>query len=209
MSPSLPAQQAREGSGGVTLRSCPPGVQQALRDVGGKIVHIDKAPQKDIYMAEIRVKGDSDVQVVVDSHGKVLRKAEHLKLADCPPSVQYAVKEKGHGTPVGDVARVTSDEGVSYEVSYKTADERVFQIEVGAGGKVLVAEEEIPLNSCPDAVKKAIQGKAAGGKVDEVHRVTENGGKVTYTAHLTSGKAEMELEVNSEGKILDFHRGGE
>lgn len=211
MTPPLRAQQARGDSGGITLRSCPPGVQQAFRDAGGKILHIEKAPQKggEVYIAEIRVKGESDEQVIVNGRGKVLRKAEHLSLSDCPSSVQHAVKERGHGLGVAEVTRITSDEGVSYEVSYKTANERVFQIEIGAGGKVLIAEEEIPFATCPEPVKRAMLSKAGGGKVDEVHRVTEGNGRVTYSAHLTSGKAEMEMDVSSEGKILDFHSGGQ
>ncbi|MEW6302886.1 MAG: hypothetical protein AB1705_05410 [Verrucomicrobiota bacterium] len=68
----------------------------------------------------------------------------------------------------------------------------------------LAGEKKIRLEDCPAAVQKTIKDKAAGGKIIEVERETERGGKVVYEAEirLADGR-KVDLEIAEDGTLIE------
>jgi len=193
------------------LAQCPAPVQKAFREAG-TVVKIMKDTESDgvFYQAELTGESGNHIEMEVDAMGKVLKKTEEVKLAACPDVVRKVFLSKSIGKSVAGVEMITDDGGISYLASIKSKDELVTQVEVGADGKVLAIEEELNTKNTPAPISKAIKELAADGKIEEVHKVTDDAGKVTYTAVITTAKkVVMDLEVDAEGKVIEFKKAEE
>src|SRR5688500_7759193 len=62
-------------------------------------------------------------------------------------------------------------------------------------------EETVKLEDCPKAVQDTIRKAAAGGKIEEVEKETENG-KTVYEAEVVIDGDEYEVKVADDGKLL-------
>lgn len=61
--------------------------------------------------------------------------------------------------------------------------------------------DDVELKSLPEAVQKTINGQAAGGKIREIERETENG-TAYYEVDITKDGKRMEFKVSEDGKLL-------
>jgi hypothetical protein len=121
--------------------------------------------------------------------------------------VRKVFLSKSIGKTVAGVEMITDDGGISYLATIKGKDELVTQVEVGADGKILAIEEELNQKNTPEPISKAIKDIAADGKIEEVHKVTDDAGKITYSAVITTKKnVVMDLEVDAEGKVIEFKK---
>jgi hypothetical protein len=62
-------------------------------------------------------------------------------------------------------------------------------------------EEKVKLEDCPRDVQDALRKAAAGGKIEEVEKETENG-KAVYEADVVIDGDEYEVRVAEDGKLL-------
>ena len=62
-------------------------------------------------------------------------------------------------------------------------------------------EEKVKLEDCPKAVQDTIKKAAAGGKIEEIEKETENG-KAVYEADVVIDGDEYEVKVAEDGKLL-------
>ena len=91
-----------------------------------------------------------------------------------------------------------------YEAELTSPGKANHEVAVTADGKVKGEEETIPLETVPDAARKAIEAGAKGMKIQRVLRIKEDGittyeaayvnakGKVTEVAYLEDGKVAPE-----------------
>jgi hypothetical protein len=74
------------------------------------------------------------------------------------------------------------------------------EVAVTADGKVKGEEETVPLESVPEAPRKAIEAGAMGRKIARVQRIKEDG-ILTYEAAYLSAKGKTtEVEYLEDGK---------
>jgi len=62
-------------------------------------------------------------------------------------------------------------------------------------------EVTVKLADLPAAVRKTLEKEAAGGKIGEIEKETENG-KTTYEADVTINGEEREIEIAEDGKLI-------
>ena len=62
-------------------------------------------------------------------------------------------------------------------------------------------EQKVKLEDCPQAVQDTIKKAAAGGKIEEIEKETENG-KAVYEADVVIDGDEYEVKVAEDGKLL-------
>lgn len=121
-----------------------------------------------------------------------------MKVEDLPPEVQNTVKEKTQHAKLVGLSKEKEGGKTVYEletmVNGKSRD-----LIIDSAGKILSVEDEIALDSIPEAAKKAIQGKVATGKINKIETVTK-GSAVSYEASYTSKSGKKaEYSVNADG----------
>jgi uncharacterized membrane protein YkoI len=121
-----------------------------------------------------------------------------LKVEDLPAAAQKTVKEQTQNAKLVGLGKEKEGGKTVYEletmVNGKSRD-----LMIDSTGAILSVEDEVALDSIPAAAKKAIQEKAAGGKIAKVETVTK-GSEVSYEAAYTSkGGKKAEYGVNADG----------
>jgi uncharacterized membrane protein YkoI len=95
---------------------------------------------------------------------------------------------------------------MAYEVEYKE-NGREYELLYGADGSVLQKEENIETQVLPELVSQAITKAYPKGKVKEAEKVVTPDGTITgYEVEIKSAGKELELELDSSGKILKTER---
>jgi hypothetical protein len=140
--------------------------------------------------------------VIALAFAAVLHAAEtDTPIGKLPEPVQKAMRELvGKGKITKTVKETEKDGTVLYEVSYLVGKKK-FEAEVSPEGKVLVVDEEIQLSEAPEAVRKVIEEKTAGGKIRKIEKAVK-GKEVFYEAEFTKGGEKHEVKVAPGGKVL-------
>lgn len=71
-----------------------------------------------------------------------------------------------------------------------------------AQGTLLETEAEIKESELPQAVKTTLYKDFAGYKLDEIEKVTDQKGSVTYEMEVAKGKEKKEVRFDMAGKIV-------
>lgn len=122
-----------------------------------------------------------------------------LKIESLPPAVQAAVKEYTRDAKLVGLSAEKENGKTVYELETKRTDGKTVDMLIDSGGAVVETEEEVDLNSIPEAARAAIRQKAAAGSVQKVEKLTK-GSAVSYEAAVKtkSGKS-TEVGVNADG----------
>ena len=123
-----------------------------------------------------------------------------VQMKDLPPAVQQAVKEQSQGSTLRGLAKEVEKGKTTYEAEL-TVNGHGKDVSFDATGKVVSVEEEVTLESLPEAARTAIQKAAGTGKVKKVESVTENGTSF-YEAAITKGGKASELKVDAKGAVV-------
>ena len=123
-----------------------------------------------------------------------------VSMQDLPPAVQAAVKEHSQGATIKGLSMEVEKGKKQYEAEL-SVNGKSKDITFDEQGKLMSAEEEIPLAMVPEAARAAIQKAAGSGNITLVEAVTENATTV-YEAHVTSGKKHSEIKVNAGGQTV-------
>lgn len=127
-------------------------------------------------------------------------RSEVVTLEQVPKAVRASIEREVGQTEIRKIERTDEDGVVAYEVDLREKSgkrELVFD----ADGALLSAEEELGLQDVPEAVRKTIQQQAAGGKVEDVEKITEKG-RVTYEAEVTKAHRTRELTIAADGTLI-------
>ncbi len=126
------------------------------------------------------------------------------KLQVLPAAVRQAVEKETRGDGVRpsavikNVSKETENGKTVYEVE-TTVDGRTRDIVFAADGAVLVVEEQASLDSIPEAARRAIEKRAAGGRISTVELV-KTGSTVTYEAIVVAGGKKTEVVSTPTGR---------
>ncbi len=130
-----------------------------------------------------------------------------VKFADLPAVVQKTITKEAGGGTIGAVTKEDENGKVAYEAKV-TNGKRKFEVIVFETGNLNMIEEVIALADAPEAVQKAIQAKAEGGKLILVEKETSAKGKVIYEARIKTGGKTVEIEFSETGKVLETETKG-
>jgi uncharacterized membrane protein YkoI len=118
-----------------------------------------------------------------------------IQKKDLPAAVQKALDAETKGGSVKGFAKETENGKVFYEME-TVKDGRSRDVLFDPDGHVVEVEEEVPLESVPEAVKTAL---SAHGKVTKVEAVTK-GSVTVYEGHVEKGGKKSEVKVSADGK---------
>jgi uncharacterized membrane protein YkoI len=179
-----------------------------------------------VYEVELKQKG-KEFEVTIGPNGTIVEVESKLTMEDLPAAVAEAIAKAAAGASVKQVEQEVTYAVVklikldkpmtTYEAELiKDGEER--EIEVAADGTVLELkvkdddkddkgddddedEQQVSIDHVPAAVKATILEHAKGGKIQEIERENEDG-KVIYEAEVIIGNKEVELKIDSNGKLI-------
>jgi uncharacterized membrane protein YkoI len=121
-----------------------------------------------------------------------------VKVENLPPAVQKTVKEQTQNAKLVGVSKEKEGGKTVYELETMVND-KSRDLMIDSAGTIISVEDEVALDSIPEAAKKSIQEKVAGGKITKVETVTK-GSEVSYEAAYTSKSGKKaEYAVNADG----------
>jgi uncharacterized membrane protein YkoI len=75
-------------------------------------------------------------------------------------------------------------------------------VTIASDGSVVEIEEEVALDTLPDAVREGLQKSAGTGKITKVESLTKHNRLLAYEAQVRDGNKRSEIQVGPEGKPL-------
>lgn len=119
-----------------------------------------------------------------------------------PEAVGKTADEQSQGATVRGYSKESENGQIEYEVEM-TVSGHSKDVSIAPDGRVLEVEEEVALDALSPQVRKGLEAKAAGAKINNVESLTKNGKIVAYEAHLAKLGKHSEVQVGPEGKPLD------
>jgi hypothetical protein len=135
------------------------------------------------------------VTVVMASEKQVQMK----DLPDLPDAVQKTFKEQTKTAQLRGLAKEV-EKGKTFCEAETTVNGKSRDILIDPAGAVVEVEEEVSLDSIPEAAQKTIRTRAGSGKILKVESVTE-GLVVSYEAVIQKGIKKSEVAVNADGTM--------
>ncbi len=121
-----------------------------------------------------------------------------LKIEELPPAVQTAMKGHIQGATILGASKERERGRMTYEIETKL-DGKGRDLTFDENGSLLELEQEVDLASIPDAAKRAIQKKVAGGVIKKVESVTQRSTTSYEAAVRTKSGKNQEVAVNADG----------
>ena len=151
---------------------------------------------------------------------QALDKEKEVLIDEVPPAVKATILAEANGAPIQEIEMETEDGKTVYEAEV-IIDGQEVDIVVAPDGTLLgketedddeddddegddddEIEEEISLDDVPEVVKATMLKEAAGAEIEEVVKETEDG-QVVYEAEFEVDGQEIEIEVATDGTLLE------
>jgi len=124
-----------------------------------------------------------------------------LKREQLPPAVEKTVAEQSKGATIVGFATELEHGKRLYEVELKV-DGRGKDISMDKNGNIVEVEEEVSMDSLPDAVKEGLKKAARAGTITKIESLTKNGKLVAYEAVVKTETKRSEVQVAPDGQKL-------
>ena len=118
-----------------------------------------------------------------------------------PPAVEKIVAEQSKGATIVGFSTEVEHGKRLYEVELKV-DGRSKDISMDKNGNIVEVEEEVSMDSLPDAVKEGLKKAARAGMIAKIESLTKNGKLVAYEAVVKTGTKRSEIQVGPDGQRL-------
>jgi uncharacterized membrane protein YkoI len=141
---------------------------------------------------------------------------KEVTIDEIPAAVKTTILAEANGATIQEIEMETEDGKAVYEAEV-IIDGQEVDIVVAPDGTLLgkemedddecdddeeEIEEEISLDQVPEAVKTTMLKEADGAQIEEVVKETEDG-KVVYEAEFEVDGQDVEIEVASDGTLLE------
>lgn len=133
--------------------------------------------------------------------GQLRAQERHVKRSALPAAVQRTVDEQSAGAKIRGYSREVENGQTEYEVEL-TVNGHGKDVSIAPDGSVLEIEEEVALDSLPEAVRTGLKQLAGSGRIGKVESLTKHGALVGYEAQVRSGAKRSEIQVGPDGKRL-------
>lgn len=128
----------------IKLTDCPQPVQSAItsntRDGRVDEIEMVQIQGKTVYIAEIDLKGEVDLNLHVSSDGKLVKTVEDIRLSAAPEAVRSALKALGGH--VDDIDMITVGSTVTYDADVERHGQPDLDVVVSAEGKIIRQTED-------------------------------------------------------------------
>jgi uncharacterized membrane protein YkoI len=132
------------------------------------------------------------------SSARASEKAINMK--DLPAAVRRTVQEQSQGAVIRRLSKEIEGGKTVYEVEMKVKGHGK-DVTMDASGEVIEVEEEVPLESLPNAARAAIEKAAGRGQITKVERVS-GGKQAAYEAHVRRDGKTSEIKIGDDGRFL-------
>ncbi|HSE18838.1 MAG TPA: PepSY-like domain-containing protein [Pyrinomonadaceae bacterium] len=139
-------------------------------------------------------------------------KEQKVKIAQLPTAVAEAIKTNCSGCTIDKATREIENGVTVYDIEFKRGHG---EIAIAEDGSVIDRETVVPLNDVPAAALAAIRTGASGAKIKQVAKgeiraelkdgqiIKLGSPRYVYEAELKKGNQVAEIEVSSEGKVIE------
>ena len=124
--------------------------------------------------------------------------AQKLSAEQVPQAVKAAFSKQ---FPTAKRIKWELEAANQYEVDFRQAKTDCSALFDQNGG-LLVTETEIKTTDLPASVIQALKTQFAGFKIEEVEKVVFQDGTIAYELAIEKGEQSLEVQFNSEGKVL-------
>lgn len=124
-----------------------------------------------------------------------------LKRSELPAAVQRTAGTQSVGAKVRGYSTEMENGQRVYEVEM-TMRGHSRDVTIAADGSVLEVEEQVALDSLPEAVRTGLRQLAGAGRITNAESLTKGGTLVAYEAHVRTGTKRSEIQVGPDGKPL-------
>jgi hypothetical protein len=121
--------------------------------------------------------------------------------ADLPAAVQKTVDAQTQGATIRGFSTEIENGKRIYEAEL-TVNGHSKDISMDKDGNVIEVEEEVSLDSLPQAVRDGLSHAAGTGTITKVEALTKNNKLVAYEAGAKNGTKHFEIQVGPDGKKL-------
>ena len=125
-----------------------------------------------------------------------------IQRADLPPAVEKTVAAQSQGAAIKGFSE-ENEKGQTFYEAEMMVNGHSKDILMDTNGTVVEVEEQVALDSLPQAVKDRLQAKAGNGKIRKVESLTKHDKLVAYEAQVTTDGKKSEVQVGPDGKPLD------
>jgi uncharacterized membrane protein YkoI len=119
-----------------------------------------------------------------------------------PPKARQTAKIESKGATIRAITREIENGETVYELAMKKADGRTRDIIIGEDGTVLLAEDQVTLESLSPPIRNTFVKKAGKGTILRVESVALEGVLSFYEAQVRTGKKISEIKVDLDGKLI-------
>ena len=123
-----------------------------------------------------------------------------INMKDLPAAVRRTVQEQSQGAVIRRLSKEIEGGKTVYEVEMKVKGHGK-DVTIDASGEVIEVEEEVPLESLPNAARAAIEKAAGRGQITKVERVS-GGKQAAYEAHVRRDGKTSEIKIGDDGRFL-------
>jgi uncharacterized protein YxeA len=200
----LPQEKQEEKDQILKMSQVPARVQQTIKTYASaaeiKQITMGDVDGTKAYEFQIE-KGGRKSEVAITPDGKVLTTEEEIPLTEIPDVARRSINAKAAGSKIVSTEKVFENGKMVFEAVIEKGGKQSM-IAFSLDGKVVGSEEEIPLTEVPEAARKTINAKAAGGKIISIKKVLEEG-KTVFAAVIEKGGKQVEITVAPDGKLVD------
>ncbi len=122
-----------------------------------------------------------------------------VRMSDLPEAVQQTVKEQTRNATIKGFSKEV-EKGKTYFEAETTLHGRSRDILIDSRGVLVEVEEQVALDTLPDAARKTLETRAGSGRIVKVEAVTR-GPAVSYEAVILRNGKKSEVAVDANGAI--------
>lgn len=133
--------------------------------------------------------------------GSANAQEKKITKADLPAAVQKTVDAQIQGATVRGFSTEIENGKRIYEAEL-TVNGHSKDISMDKDGNIVEIEEQVSLDSLPQAVRDGLTHAAGSGTITKVEALTKNNKLVAYEAAVKNGAKRSEIQVGPDGKKL-------
>ncbi len=122
--------------------------------------------------------------------------------ANLPPAVEKTVAAQSQNATIKGFSE-ENENGRTFFEAEMMVNGHSKDVLMDSKGYIVEVEEQVALDSLPQAIKDGLQAKAGKGKIRKVESLTKHDKLVAYEAQVTTDGKKSEVQVGPDGKPLD------
>ncbi|MGH9822481.1 MAG: PepSY-like domain-containing protein [Blastocatellia bacterium] len=123
---------------------------------------------------------------------------KRVSMKDLPAPVQKTVREQTKNAKLHGLSTEVEKGKREYEAEL-IVDGHSKDVTMNAAGEIIEVEEQVSMNSLPQAVQGGLTKQAGKGRITKVESVTRDGNLAFYEAQVKTGTKHSEVRANPDG----------